>query len=227
MIFGIEATLGYNPLRLEAYETATGATETSHESERRFSALMPGYRSTLANLLGIRFICTTVPIERLDPGLRPGDLRLVDKIGRVRIYENPHALPRAFLAEKALPVDTAAVLRSGVLPPVDFTRTVLLDPLPAEWHMPVGTGGARPGSATITAYTNTEVKVEVRAQRPAFLVLNGLYYPYWEAYVDGEETEILKANILFRAVMLPAGAHEVVFRFEPLSLGSITASIFE
>src|SRR3546814_7919832 len=85
MVFDIEATLGYNPLRLEAYQTATGAAETSHTSNRRFSRLMGSYRSTLANLLGIRFICTTAPIAAVDPALRPGDMRLLDRVGRVRI----------------------------------------------------------------------------------------------------------------------------------------------
>ena len=37
MVFDIQATLGYNPLRLESFPDATGASETSHESQRRFS----------------------------------------------------------------------------------------------------------------------------------------------------------------------------------------------
>ena len=224
MIFNIEATLGYNPLRLETYEAATGASETSHESRRRFSSLMRSYRSTLANLLGIRFICTTVPIETVDPSLRPGDFKLVDQIGKVRIYENPRAFPRAFVVEKALPVDTEAVLRTGVMPTTDFRTTVLLDPMPANWHAVVKDDpAAEPPTAVVTSYTNTEIQVQVKASKPSFLVLNDLFYPYWRAYVDGQETEILNANVLFRAVPVQPGEHEVVFRFEPLSWDSIVA----
>ena len=228
MIFNIEATLGYNPLRLEIYESATGANETSHESQRRFSSLMRSYRSTLANLLGIRFICTTVPIEVIDPSLRPGDFKLVDQVGKVRIYENPRALPRVFVAEKAMAVDTEAVLKSGIMPVNDFTSTVLLDPLPLGWH--AGLGGSpdtEKPTAFITSYTNTEVEVRVKVTKPSFLVLNDLYYPYWHAYVDGVETEILNANILFRAVLVQPGEHEVVFRFEPLSWGSIVTALID
>ena len=228
MMFNIEDTLGYNPLRLETYEVATGASETSHEAKRRFSALMRSYRSTLANLLGIRFITTTVPIEAIDSSLRPGDFRLVDQVGKVRIYENPRAFPRAFVAERAVAVDTERVLRSGVMPQVDFRTTVLLDPLPPGWRAPAGGDPkAEPPRALITSYTNTEVAVQVTARRPSFLVLNDLYYPYWRAYVDGVETPILTANILFRAVPVPPGEHEVVFRFEPLSWESIVAVLTE
>ena len=226
MIFNIEATLGYNPVRLETYDAATGGNETSHESVRRFSALMRSYRSTLANLLGIRFICTTVPIEKIDPTLRPDDFKLVDQVGKVRIYENPRAFPRVFMAEKAVQVDTEAVLRAGVMPVADFTTTVLLDTVPEEWRPSIKQdAGAEPPRAMVTSYTNTEVQVQVKTSRPAFLVLNDLYYPYWRAYVDGEESEILNANILFRAVLIPPGEHEVVFRFEPLSWESIITAL--
>lgn len=233
MIFNIEATLGYNPLRLESYEAATGANETSHESRRRFSTLMRSYRSTLANLLGIRFICTTVPIETIDPSLKPGDFKVVDQVGRVRIYENPRAFPRVFVAEKAQAVDTEAVLHSGVMPAADFRSTVLLDPLPRAWNAAAADAPtaektiAEKPTAFITDYDNTEVKVKVKVGKPSFLVLNDLYYPYWHAYVDGKETELLNANILFRSVLVPAGEHEVVFRFEPLSWQSIVTALKE
>jgi uncharacterized membrane protein YfhO len=36
--------------------------------------------------------------------------------------------------------------------------------------------------------------------------------------VDGSPVPILRADIMFRAVELPAGTHTVEFRFEPLSV---------
>ncbi len=71
---GLENTLGYNPVRLGLYSAATGAEDTvSLPDQRKFSPLFPSYRSTLANLLGLRFIATGAPIETMDRTLKPGD----------------------------------------------------------------------------------------------------------------------------------------------------------
>ena len=47
------------------------------------------------------------------------------------------------------------------------------------------------------------------------LVLSDTYYPGWRAFVDGVERPILRANHVFRAVVVPTGAREVVFSYEP------------
>ena len=49
-------------------------------------------------------------------------------------------------------------------------------------------------------------------------MLTDPYYPGWRAFVDGEETPILRADYLFRAIALPPGSHEVRFVFAPPSL---------
>jgi uncharacterized membrane protein YfhO len=47
-------------------------------------------------------------------------------------------------------------------------------------------------------------------------VLSEVYYPAgWRAYVDGQETEIYKADLLLRAIYLPEGEHRVSFLFRP------------
>ena len=61
---GLENTLGYNPVRLALYSEATGAEDhVGLPDQRKFTALFPSYRSTLANLLGLRFIATGVAVE--------------------------------------------------------------------------------------------------------------------------------------------------------------------
>ena len=41
------------------------------------------------------------------------------------------------------------------------------------------------------------------------------YQPGWQAYLDGEKVEHVRANYLLRAMNIPAGEHTVTFRFEP------------
>ncbi|MGD8814013.1 MAG: YfhO family protein, partial [Anaerolineales bacterium] len=62
------------------------------------------------------------------------------------------------------------------------------------------------------------IEIEVRAEQATWLVLSDTWYPGWRAFVDDGETEIHRADYLFRAVHVPAGEHLVVFRYEPLSV---------
>ena len=64
-------------------------------------------------------------------------------------------------------------------------------------------------------YGNVEIVVEVDAPAGGFLVLNDVWHPWWRAEVDGAETDILKVNVLFRAVQVRPGKHVVRFTFHP------------
>lgn len=61
------------------------------------------------------------------------------------------------------------------------------------------------------------VAIKVTAKSSSWLVLTDIFYPGWNVYVDGRKSEIKRANYAFRAVKLDAGAHEVLFRYEPFS----------
>ncbi len=67
----------------------------------------------------------------------------------------------------------------------------------------------------VTAYEATRVTLRVNAPAPAYLVLADAWYPGWAAVVNGEATPIYRANIMFRAVAVPAGESQVAFQFEP------------
>jgi len=47
-------------------------------------------------------------------------------------------------------------------------------------------------------------------------VFSDIYYPKgWNAYIDGEPAKHFRVNYVLRAMMLPEGNREVIFRFEP------------
>jgi hypothetical protein len=56
-------------------------------------------------------------------------------------------------------------------------------------------------------------------QSPAagWVVLSDVWYPGWRAWVDGKETQVIKANYVFRAVSVPEGKHEIVMAYQPAS----------
>ena len=209
---GIEQTLGYNPVRLKLYADGTGAGDSSGGwDQRKFSKLMPSYKSPIADLLGLRYIVSGVPIEKIDPSLKPDDFKLLAKTPDGIIYENPRALPRVLFATRPVSADFAKLMAEGGMPGLDYWSTVLLDPAAADSRE------RRPGSARITRYTNTEIEIEADSPDGGWIVLNDIWHPWWQASIDGAEVAILRANVLFRAVAVPAGKIKLRFRFAPLA----------
>ena len=226
MVLGIEDTVGYNALRIAEYERAVGSGENAVElSLRQFPGTFRGYRCSLASLLGLEYLVLDRPAEKLPrhfPRLRNAEL--LHASDKMWIYRLPPATSRAYVATRLKPVDTQAVIDDGELPAFDRTEEAMVDEgdLPGLGHaFPVLEPDAevRPSVSRVTmlSYKRNAVVLSVATDRPGLLVLHDLYYPGWEATVDGKATPVLRANLLFRGVEVPAGEHRVEFTFRPLS----------
>jgi len=215
LVHDLDHDLGYNPIRLKLFEDSTGAGDhVALPDQRQFSKLYPSYRSPLSDLMGLRFIATGVPIEQIDKTLRPGDMPLIARTKDAYVYENARALPRVLTPSCALRVDFTRMTAEGGWPDVDFNETVLVED-PPICHSHVGQN--RAAHALILSYRNSEILIEATApDHPAYVVLNDIWHPWWFAEVDGEPAEILRANVMFRAVAVPEGKHVVRFSFQPL-----------
>ena len=229
LIHGFDHTMGYNPLRLAEVADGMGASETVADAyQRKFSTLFPSYRSMMADLLGLRYIATDRPVEKIDKDLKPGDLTLVAHMHNTYIYENPRALPRVMFAFDWLPANFERMERDGHWPYFDPRHTVLL----RGKQSLISTLQPRPVSlpeaaTSIQVYRNTEVQVAVDTPRAGFLVLNDVWHPWWFGFVDGKPADIHRANVLFRAIEVPAGKHVVRFEFKPVegAMKEITARL--
>ena len=211
LIQGCEHVFGHNPLRLKWFFDATRAEDTvAAPDQRPFSPLYPSYRSAFADLFGVRLIATGVPVERIDKAIKPGDLNFVARTGEAYVYDNPRALPRVMMLGDWRVADFATLIAEGWPADVDPSRTVLLEKPP-----PIA-ATSTPGSARLARYANTEVIVETDTPADALLLLNDVWHPWWRATVDGAATNILRADVIFRAVAVPPGRHVVRFTFEPL-----------
>jgi len=73
------------------------------------------------------------------------------------------------------------------------------------------------GTATITEYKADSVAIKTSGGG-GILTLSDQYYPGWQATVDGQPTDIMRADTVFRAVCVPAGDHVVRFDYRPTSL---------
>ncbi|MCG9971751.1 YfhO family protein [Christiangramia crocea] len=73
-----------------------------------------------------------------------------------------------------------------------------------------------------------ELKYKVSAESGQFVVFSESYYqPGWQAYLDGKAVPHVQADYVLRAMNVPAGEHEITFKFEPevIQTGSTIALI--
>lgn len=149
----------------------------------------------LSQRMGVRWIASPHPIPELEP-LRTGPYFVGVDSG---------ALPRARVVpcvRGANSVDDAFALVQRE----DPTRTVVVEGGEDECRE----GG---GTAEITNYE--EERVDIRATGPGTLLLADSRYPGWIATVDGVTTAISQADVIYRAVLLAPGEHEVTFTYDP------------
>lgn len=65
-------------------------------------------------------------------------------------------------------------------------------------------------------YQADELEFKTESKTPQLAVFSEIYYPKgWKFYLDGKEVSYIKANYLLRAMIVPAGKHEVKMIFEP------------
>jgi uncharacterized membrane protein YfhO len=98
----------------------------------------------------------------------------------------------------------------------DPGRTVVLEGSEAA-RLPTGTPEG-PVAGNLTNDGPNTVVVGVDAPRAGYLILADAYYPGWEATIDGQPTALLRADWVVRSVQVPAGHHQIEFRFRPNSL---------
>ncbi|MFN0203349.1 MAG: YfhO family protein, partial [Bacteroidia bacterium] len=71
---------------------------------------------------------------------------------------------------------------------------------------------------TLLEYQPDNLKYEANNAKEGLAVFSEVYYGKgWNAYVDGKLTPHIRANYVLRAMKLPAGKHNVEFKFEPQS----------
>jgi hypothetical protein len=58
-------------------------------------------------------------------------------------------------------------------------------------------------------FAQNQVEAEVQAAAPSLVVLSQTYYHLWQAELDGRRVPLLRANVAFQAVQVPAGTHRL------------------
>jgi hypothetical protein len=160
------------------------------------------------------------PAQRLAFAAYSAQLAHVDIQQGVWIYENPNVLPRAFVVHRAEVAPEPELLVRLTSQDFNPWTTILLEsPLPDEQAAQLANAPLRSDSvAHITRYDLHEVEITAEMKAPGILVLSDQWYPGWQVTVDGVAVPLLRTDYVLRGVFVPAGTHQVTFRFRSLRL---------
>lgn len=70
----------------------------------------------------------------------------------------------------------------------------------------------------LTTYEPNRLVYEVSTPKDGIVVFSEIYYPGWQATIDGKPADIARADYILRAMNVPAGKHTIEMRFDPKSL---------
>jgi hypothetical protein len=132
----------------------------------------------------------------------------------LRVYEVPDPVPRAYAVggvRRADGDEALAVLQDSGFDPA--REVILAD---AET---VSAPPSPPGRCRVIRWSPDRMTLEADMDRPGHVVLVDTYDPGWRTSVDGQPVPLLRANVAFRAVAVPAGRHVIDSTYRPPAVG--------
>jgi hypothetical protein len=198
--FGVSVPYGYHGNQLRWYDELAGGP-----------ALTSRFNARFLNLVGSKWLL--MPANQSLPegyfGPRPTDP--VRTAGQTMIIRNDNALPRTYLADQYRVFDGYSEGIEQVLNGADDLRQVVyLEDEPSIALPPDTTAN---DTAWIADYGQEVVTIGIQTDANKLLVLTDTWFDAWQASVDGQPADVMRAYGAFRAVEIPAGAREVQFTF--------------
>ncbi|MET0154251.1 MAG: hypothetical protein ABW298_16800 [Candidatus Binatia bacterium] len=200
---------------IEHVETLSGSDGITRESDNQLREVLRGASRRqaiqLLRTFSAEFLIGLEPLE--DPeGLERVEVRPPSPFFVYRLQE---PVPKAYLASRlrSAPTDGDGF---NQIASADFRpgQEAVVAALPADWqNAPLDTTDA--GRVTVLSNRPERLDLEVEAPRRVLLVLNDSYFPGWRARLDGVDVDILRANVLVRAVVVPPGRHQIGFFYRP------------
>jgi len=218
MIYGFAAADGYE-VALQRPRLFAGDLSEDREDGVFFTAdkILAAHDRRL-DLLNIKYVVVpseseefrkfSAALDRFSPAFTDG---------HVSVFENKRVLPRAFLVPASgveVVPDAQGEISTLRSPGFDPERHVLLTEQPFSSDLPAA---GEDGGDVVQNISPNEYHVQVRSSAQSVLLLSQIFYPGWQATLDGAATQIFPANYALTGVAIPPGNHDVHLFFDPAS----------
>jgi hypothetical protein len=199
--YGFPSILGYDPLILKRYVYYVLASQ--------------GYPPD-DHVVNLGFIKT--PNTKLLKLLNVKQMVLAEKVESLN-----NEIPYAHVVRNAATKKLDKILPFMMSDDFDPRSTVVFDREYAVDRAPLKENESFRASCSVMAYSNESLTIKSSANGNGYLVLSEIFYPGWQATVDGKKVPVLCGNYLFRVIPLDRGEHEIHMRFIswPLRIGGI------
>jgi hypothetical protein len=132
-----------------------------------------------------------------------------------KVYEKPQAYPRAWLVHEAV-VEPDATKLWNRLKEVD-PHQVAVVAAPLDGALAPVAGGGRE-QVDFERYEANEMRLRVRTEGRALLVLSEVFYPGWQATVNDRPARIYEVDGALRGMVVDGGENRVRLRYAPGSI---------
>jgi hypothetical protein len=217
MLLGLYDIQGYDPIQLAQYTHFFASLNGAEQDYHTAFLMRGGVTSPLLDLLDVRYLLldATLPPDRDDVIALKQGRHEVFRNNLVVIYETDHPRPHAWIVHDVRPAGPGEAATRILLGEIDPWQTALVNgPLP-EVSPPAEPAAER---AMVTRYEADTVTISATLTAPGLLIASEIIAEGWRASVDGNDVSILTVHDLLRGVPLPAGEHEIIFRYDPASL---------
>jgi hypothetical protein len=190
-VFQLHDVAGGEDLQVDRYRHVKAELEKSHSSP-------------WLNIVGARYLLSFWDL--------PERKKLWEGPSGIQVFENVHALPRAYYISRAVcapAIDSFNDISTGRQDPQK--AAVLNDP-----RATIATGKFSPSvPLTVEDLSPNHLRIRLEAAQPGWVVLSDNYDSGWRARNGNRPTAIYRTNFIQQSVAVPAGPSELDWRYRP------------
>ncbi len=192
---GLNSVFGYNALEVGSLTALTSS--------------IPDPRASSFDVLAADYVIANVALEQYQSD--PAALIEIGARGGARLYQRPNSLPQVRLVPRATYIPNQAdAIHSLHQPDLDPRNTVIIaDDLACNTDSEIS------GTANLIDQQDGYWHIQTNSESAAWLVVSEAAYPGWQVTIDGTPAEWTEAYTAVRAVCVPAGSHDIIWRFQP------------